>query len=95
MDLALLSHEWRPYFAEYGPVIFDALKSDKRPPRGHAAKLELPLAWLLLSRGKKSSHALIRSGSAAPPPPPSSWILPPPLPSSLLVRIRLARSGFE
>ena len=65
MDQALLSHEWRPYFAEYGPVIFDALKSDKRPPRGHAAKLELPLAWLLLSRGKKSSHALIRSGLAA------------------------------
>ena len=31
MDQALLSQEWRQYFAEYGPVIFDALKSDKRP----------------------------------------------------------------
>ena len=62
MDQALLSQEWRQYFAEYGPVIFNALKSDKCPQR---KKREMPLAWLLRSRGKKSSHALIRSGSVA------------------------------
>ena len=33
MDQALLSHEWRSYFAEFGPVIFNARKSDQRPQR--------------------------------------------------------------
>ena len=33
MDQALLSREWRSYFAEFGPVIFNALKSDQRPQR--------------------------------------------------------------
>ena len=50
MDQALLSHEWRPYFAEYGPVIFNAFKSDKRPQRargkaGAAGRVAATLTW--------------------------------------------------
>ena len=50
VDQALLSHEWRPYFAEYGPVIFNALTGDKRPQRargkaGAAARVAATLSW--------------------------------------------------
>jgi hypothetical protein len=49
MDQALLSHEWRPHFAEYGPVIFNALKSDQRPQRARgkagAARVAATLSW--------------------------------------------------
>ena len=49
VDQALLSHEWRPYFAEYGPVIFNALKSDQRPQRARgkagAARVAATLSW--------------------------------------------------
>ena len=40
--LLLLSHEWRPYFAEYGPVL---LKSDKRPQWSPGKTGAAALTW--------------------------------------------------
>ena len=48
--MGALSHEWRSYFAEFGLVIFNALKSDQRPQRargkaGAAAHVAATLSW--------------------------------------------------